>query len=348
MGEIPDSIILVESKRAGRGARPSGGREARLRHPDDALGRRDRRRDHRAPRAVPVDPRAAARGHLLRDLEPPVGGQGAARRDRPAARDRLAQLVELEPARRDGARRRRAVVPDRRRDRDRRGVDRGRHDGRRHHLGRLRPREARPAALRLVPRARRHRHRGAPLPRGEHRVPPSGRAAPRARARRFRSSRSAQAFPSRSSGPSSTETASVSSAIRSANTSRSSSGIQRRIRSTISRPGLLAHHLHGADQVVHARLEAELVVERRVEPDRDRPVGGDDPALAADALDEHVLRLEDVAVDLEAAALELGERAVGEQRADPRQRPCRASGRAPAGSASPSAPRPRPRRTRRS
>ena len=38
--------------------------------------------------------------------------------------------------------------------------------------------------LRLVPRARRHRDRGASLPRGEHRVPAPGRAAPRARARR--------------------------------------------------------------------------------------------------------------------------------------------------------------------
>ena len=43
-------------------------------------------------------------------------------RGRPAARDRLAQLVELEPPRRRRARRRRRLVPDRRRDRDRRGA----------------------------------------------------------------------------------------------------------------------------------------------------------------------------------------------------------------------------------
>ena len=54
-----------------------------------------------------------------------------------------------------------------------------------------------------------------------------------------------------------------------------------------------------------------------------------------------------VAVHLEAAALELGEGAVGERGAHLAAAPCRAWGRAPAGSASPSAPRPRPRRTRR-
>ena len=71
-------------------------------------------------RRFPDDPRAEEGGHLLRDLQPPVGGEGDARGDRPAARDRLAQLVELEPARRGRARRRRRRAPDRRRDRDRR------------------------------------------------------------------------------------------------------------------------------------------------------------------------------------------------------------------------------------
>ncbi len=49
---------------------------------------------------------------------------------------RLAQLVELEPARRGRAYRRRAVVPDRRRVGDRRSLVRGRRDGR-SHIGRL-------------------------------------------------------------------------------------------------------------------------------------------------------------------------------------------------------------------
>jgi hypothetical protein len=46
--------------------------------------------------------RRPSAGHLLCDLEPAVGCEGAAREDRPAARDRFA-TVELEPPRRDGA-----------------------------------------------------------------------------------------------------------------------------------------------------------------------------------------------------------------------------------------------------
>ena len=62
--------------------------------------------------------------HLLRDHEPPARGQGARGRGRPAARDRLAELVQLEPPRRDRARRRRRGAPDRGRDRDRRALAR--------------------------------------------------------------------------------------------------------------------------------------------------------------------------------------------------------------------------------
>ena len=66
-------------------------------------------RDHRrAAPALPADPRAEEGRHLLRDLEPPVGGQGDAARGRLADRDRLAELVELEAARRRRARGRRA------------------------------------------------------------------------------------------------------------------------------------------------------------------------------------------------------------------------------------------------
>ena len=65
----------------------------------DETGRGHRR----VAAALPAHPRAEEGGHLLRDLQPPVGGQGDARRDRPAARDRVAELLELEPARRDGA-----------------------------------------------------------------------------------------------------------------------------------------------------------------------------------------------------------------------------------------------------
>ena len=56
-------------------------------------------------RRFPEIMRAEEGGHLLRDLQPAVGRQGHARRDRPPARDRLAQLVELEPARRRRPRR---------------------------------------------------------------------------------------------------------------------------------------------------------------------------------------------------------------------------------------------------
>ena len=67
--------------------------------------------------------------------------------------------------------------------RDRRGMDRRRRR-RRRHVRRLRAREARRARLRLVPRARRRRHRALSARRRGRRVPPAGRAPPRARARR--------------------------------------------------------------------------------------------------------------------------------------------------------------------
>jgi 4-hydroxy-3-methylbut-2-en-1-yl diphosphate reductase len=75
------------------------------------------------------------------------------------------------------------VAPDRRRHGDRRKLAR-RRAGRRHHLGRVGAGEARPARLRLVSRARRHGHRAVRARRRGRRVPPAGRAAPRARARR--------------------------------------------------------------------------------------------------------------------------------------------------------------------
>ena len=67
-------------------------------------------------RRFPGD-RGARRGrHLLRDDEPPAGGQGACRRGRPVLVIGSQQLVELEPSRRDGPRRRRRGAPDRGRD----------------------------------------------------------------------------------------------------------------------------------------------------------------------------------------------------------------------------------------
>ena len=43
----------------------------------------------------PGNPRAAKRGHLLRDLQPPGGGQGDRRRVRPDAGDRRAQQQQF-------------------------------------------------------------------------------------------------------------------------------------------------------------------------------------------------------------------------------------------------------------
>ena len=106
MGEIPDSIILVESKEQVAALELPA--DAKLAYVTQTTLSVDETGDviTALRERFPGDPRSAARGHLLRDLEPAVGREGAARADRPAARDRLAQLVQLEPARRDGAGRR--------------------------------------------------------------------------------------------------------------------------------------------------------------------------------------------------------------------------------------------------
>ena len=87
----------------------------------------------RAAREVPGDRRSAHRRHLLRHDEPPGGRQAAGAGVRPRARDRLAELVELEPARRRHARARHRRAPDRPRGpgRRRRGWRAAR---RRHHV----------------------------------------------------------------------------------------------------------------------------------------------------------------------------------------------------------------------
>ena len=150
MGEAPDSMVLVESVEDVAAAHLRARDEARLRHADDALGRRDRRDHHCAARSLPEDLRAEERRHLLRHVQPSMGGEGDAQRDRAAARDRLTELIELEPAGRDGPRCRGRRVPDRRRDRDRRELAR-RGRGRRRHVGSVCAGEARGARLRLVP-----------------------------------------------------------------------------------------------------------------------------------------------------------------------------------------------------
>ena len=104
MGEAPEATVLVQTVDEVEALDSAARREARLRHADDALGRRDRRDHHDAPPPLPGDPRAAQGRHLLRDLQPAVGREGDAARDRPPPRHRLEELVELEPARGDVAR----------------------------------------------------------------------------------------------------------------------------------------------------------------------------------------------------------------------------------------------------
>ena len=98
-GEAPaPSASSARSPRRKRWpCRPGAGR---LRHADDAVRRRDSRDRGRAPAPVPRAARATAGGHLLRDHESPGGGEGDARGGRRAARDRLGEQLELEPARR--------------------------------------------------------------------------------------------------------------------------------------------------------------------------------------------------------------------------------------------------------
>ena len=126
MGEAPDATVLVQTVEEA---------EALDLPPDTKLAYVTQttlsvdetgRDHHRAAAPLPRDPRAAQGRHLLRDVQSPVGGEGDASRDRPPPRHRLAQLVELEPPRRDLARGGHAGAPHRRRDRDRRGLARRR------------------------------------------------------------------------------------------------------------------------------------------------------------------------------------------------------------------------------
>ena len=110
MGEVPGSIVLVESEADADALEvedPS--RIAYL--TQTTLSVDETRRDHRPPaRAVPRHHRAAHRRHLLRHDEPPARRPPDGRAVRPRAGDRLAQLVELQPARRRRARPRRRVA----------------------------------------------------------------------------------------------------------------------------------------------------------------------------------------------------------------------------------------------
>src|SRR5204862_3812004 len=68
---------------------------------------------------------------------------------------------------------------------------------------------------------------------------------------------------------------------------------------------LLAQGVDAVDQLVRLALEHELVVEAEVERDRHAVAGGDCPALAPPALDEHLVRCQLVLSDAEASVRQL-------------------------------------------
>ena len=109
MGEAPAAIQLIGSVAEIDGLEIADPERDRLHHADHAVGGRDGRDHRRAAGALPGDRRAEEGRHLLRDPEPAERGQAARARGRPGAGDRLAELVELEPAGRrdprDGRRR---------------------------------------------------------------------------------------------------------------------------------------------------------------------------------------------------------------------------------------------------
>ena len=77
MGEAPEHIVLSRPRRTSSSSRCPTPSRGRLHLADDAVGRRDAR-DHQPPaRALPGDRRSPHRRHLLRDHQPPGGGQAA-------------------------------------------------------------------------------------------------------------------------------------------------------------------------------------------------------------------------------------------------------------------------------
>src|SRR5690348_6931958 len=81
-------------------------------------------------------------------------------------------------------------------------------------------------------------------------------------------------------------------------------------------PCLLAQRVDTVDQLVHAALATQLVVELRRHRNRDGFVGGERPALPCAPFDEHLLRAELVPVHADAAAPELLELAGFERGTD--------------------------------
>jgi len=124
MGEAPEAILLVETIEQARAVEPAD--PARVAYVTQTTLSVDETAEivrclrERFPTIVA--PRKEDICYAT--TKPPASREGDARLDRPAARDRLAQQLELEPARRDRPGRRRRRLPDRRRERDRRDLAR--------------------------------------------------------------------------------------------------------------------------------------------------------------------------------------------------------------------------------
>ncbi len=139
----------------GCGARvPPGRPAARVHHADDALGRRDERDRRGTPPPFPADRGARARGHLLRDVEPPVGREGRCSRRSTCSSSSARRTPRTRCASSTSRMPRRRCVSRRRPRRDRRELARGPRDGR-VDVGSVGARAARRGALRVVRRARR-------------------------------------------------------------------------------------------------------------------------------------------------------------------------------------------------
>ena len=143
-------------RRGCRGARRRRPATRRLRHADDAVGRRDRARS--SPRCGGASRTSTRRRKRTSATRPP--NRQSAVKEMLAEVDLLLVIgsreqLELEPARRGRARRWRRRVPDRRRDRHRRGVARRRRRRSALTLGRVRAGVARRARLATGSGARR-------------------------------------------------------------------------------------------------------------------------------------------------------------------------------------------------
>ena len=74
IGQVPAKVHLVQTVADVAALRGRRSRQARLHHPDDAVGRRHPRHHRRAEGALPHHRRAGRARHLLCDAEPPAGG----------------------------------------------------------------------------------------------------------------------------------------------------------------------------------------------------------------------------------------------------------------------------------